>query len=113
MIFAWIAVLTISFGVTGAQFHQETEHDNAPSEYSNITIADVNGGLHTRDTPYWYENIAHQGKSAFGPAGYQIYRNVKDYGAKGAFYTPNPKIVFANFKQAMEQPMILLLSRRL
>ena len=34
-------------------------------------------------TPYWYESIAHQGISAFGPSGYTVYRNVKDYGAKG------------------------------
>ncbi len=36
-----------------------------------------------QSTSYWYENIAHQGISAFGPGGYQVYRNVKDYGAKG------------------------------
>ncbi|RDW84364.1 hypothetical protein BP6252_01954 [Coleophoma cylindrospora] len=34
-------------------------------------------------TPYWYEAIAHQGISAFGTSGYTVYRNVKDYGAKG------------------------------
>ena len=34
--------------------------------------------------PYWYENIAHQGKAAFNSnASYVVYRNVKDYGAKG------------------------------
>jgi glucan 1,3-beta-glucosidase len=33
--------------------------------------------------PYWYENINHQGISAFGPSGYQVFRNVKDYGAQG------------------------------
>jgi glucan 1,3-beta-glucosidase len=33
---------------------------------------------------YWYENISHQGISAFGPGGYTVYRNVKSYGAKGA-----------------------------
>ncbi|KAA8567338.1 hypothetical protein EYC84_010368 [Monilinia fructicola] len=36
-----------------------------------------------RATPYWYEQISHQGKSAWGPSGYSVYRNVKDYGAKG------------------------------
>jgi glucan 1,3-beta-glucosidase len=34
-------------------------------------------------TPYWYEEIHHQGISAFGPSGYVVYRNVKDYGATG------------------------------
>ena len=34
--------------------------------------------------PYWYETIAHQGKAAFNTnATYQIFRNVKSYGAKG------------------------------
>ncbi|KAI0380474.1 glycoside hydrolase family 55 protein [Hypomontagnella monticulosa] len=34
---------------------------------------------------YWYETIAHQGISAFNAnrATYKVYRNVKDYGAKG------------------------------
>ncbi|KAI2603198.1 glycoside hydrolase family 55 protein [Hypoxylon fragiforme] len=34
---------------------------------------------------YWYESIAHQGISAFNinRATYKVYRNVKDYGAKG------------------------------
>ncbi|KAI1798684.1 glycoside hydrolase family 55 protein [Daldinia bambusicola] len=34
---------------------------------------------------YWYETISHQGISAFSAnrATYKIYRNVKDYGAKG------------------------------
>jgi glucan 1,3-beta-glucosidase len=32
---------------------------------------------------YWLEQIAHQGISAFGPSGYKVWRNVKDFGAKG------------------------------
>ena len=34
-------------------------------------------------TPYWLENINHQGISAFGPSGYIVFRNVMDYGATG------------------------------
>ena len=35
-------------------------------------------------TPYWYEQITHQGISAFNSdSTYKVYRNVKDYGAKG------------------------------
>ena len=37
----------------------------------------------TGSSNYWYENIEHQGISAFGPSGYTVYRNVKDYGATG------------------------------
>lgn len=39
-----------------------------------------------QSTSYWYENIQHQGISAFGPGGYQVYRNVKDYGARGEIF---------------------------
>ncbi|EPE25182.1 Pectin lyase-like protein [Glarea lozoyensis ATCC 20868] len=35
--------------------------------------------------PYWFEHIKHQGVAAFNskPSEYQVYRNVKDFGAKG------------------------------
>ncbi|KAJ7632168.1 exo-beta-1,3-glucanase [Roridomyces roridus] len=35
--------------------------------------------------PFWMQTIAHQGKSAFNPSpnSYQVFRNVKDFGAKG------------------------------
>lgn len=33
---------------------------------------------------YWLENIKHQGVAAFNPdTSYQVFRNVKDFGAKG------------------------------
>jgi glucan 1,3-beta-glucosidase len=33
---------------------------------------------------FWMEEIAHQGKSPYHPdAGYEIFRNVKDFGAVG------------------------------
>ncbi|KAJ5344524.1 Pectin lyase fold/virulence factor [Penicillium brevicompactum] len=37
------------------------------------------------DTGYWLADIAHQGIAAFNsnPSGYVVFRNVKDYGAKG------------------------------
>lgn len=38
------------------------------------------------DPAYWLANIAHQGIAAFNsnPSGYTVFRNVKDYGAKGS-----------------------------
>jgi hypothetical protein len=35
--------------------------------------------------PYWLEHILHQGVAVFNSdqSGYQVYRNVKDFGAKG------------------------------
>ncbi|KAH7360471.1 1,3-beta glucanase [Rhexocercosporidium sp. MPI-PUGE-AT-0058] len=32
---------------------------------------------------YWLESIARQGTVGYGTAGYQVFRNVKDFGAKG------------------------------
>ncbi|KAK6335750.1 hypothetical protein TWF730_003128 [Orbilia blumenaviensis] len=32
---------------------------------------------------WWYEGIEHNGQFVGAPAGYKVYRNVKDYGAKG------------------------------
>lgn len=33
---------------------------------------------------YWMEDIAHQGRASFNPdPAYQVFRNVKDFGAKG------------------------------
>lgn len=34
-------------------------------------------------TPYWLEQITHRGISASKPATYQVFRNVKAYGAIG------------------------------
>ncbi|KAH7884063.1 glycoside hydrolase family 55 protein [Phlebopus sp. FC_14] len=41
-------------------------------------------GLAAPEEPYWLEKIKHQGTSAFNPdKSYQVFRNVKDFGAKG------------------------------
>lgn len=45
----------------------------------------LGAGTAAAGDPYWLESIKHQGISAFhsNPAGYKVFRNVKDYGAKG------------------------------
>lgn len=53
------------------------------SDVAFIPAKDDMAKIIPRASPYWYEQISHQGKSAWGPAGYSVYRNVKDYGAKG------------------------------
>jgi glucan 1,3-beta-glucosidase len=52
---------------------------------SNISEPNGLSSLNKRASSYWYQNIAHQGISAFGPSGYVVYRNVMDYGATGNF----------------------------
>lgn len=62
----------------------------------NVTEARDLSSMTKRASNYWYENIAHQGISAFGPSGYVVYRNVKDYGAKGSFQSPPHRVIKAN-----------------
>ncbi|KZS93669.1 pectin lyase-like protein [Sistotremastrum niveocremeum HHB9708] len=47
--------------------------------------APVTSGTAGANDPFWLQNLQHQGTSAFNsnPSGYQVYRNVKDFGAKG------------------------------
>jgi glucan 1,3-beta-glucosidase len=35
---------------------------------------------------FWLGNITHQGVAPFAEPGYQVFRNVRDFGAKGAVY---------------------------
>jgi glucan 1,3-beta-glucosidase len=41
------------------------------------------------DPAYWFANIPKRGIAAFNanPSGYKVFRNVKDYGAKGKFFS--------------------------
>ena len=42
-------------------------------------------GTSTAGDPFWMESIKHQGTAAFNPnrSSYKVFRNVKDFGAKG------------------------------
>jgi glucan 1,3-beta-glucosidase len=45
----------------------------------------LGSGTAAASDPYWMQDIAHKGTSAFNPdpPSYKTFRNVKDYGAKG------------------------------
>ncbi|KAH9951962.1 exo-beta-1,3-glucanase [Amylocystis lapponica] len=45
----------------------------------------IGGGTAAPGDPYWLQNIKHQGTAAFNsnPGSYQVFRNVKDFGAVG------------------------------
>lgn len=44
----------------------------------------LGGGTASPSDPYWLETIDHQGTSPFNSnSSYQVFRNVKDFGAKG------------------------------
>ncbi|TBU39254.1 beta-1,3-glucanase [Dichomitus squalens] len=47
--------------------------------------APVTSGTAAASAPFWLEQIQHQGSAPFNPnpSGYQVFRNVKNFGAKG------------------------------
>jgi hypothetical protein len=87
MFFSWALISTsLAIGVSGATLRiKDVQISADPVLHHDLRSLISHVGAVERDvTPYWYEAIAHQGISAFGPAGYQVFRNVKDYGAKGS-----------------------------
>jgi hypothetical protein len=66
-IFALLGVVQLFHAVTGAPVASP-----APQAGGNAPA-----------TSYWLPSIQRQGVAAFGQPGYQIYRNVKDFGAVG------------------------------
>ncbi|KID94680.1 LysM domain protein, partial [Metarhizium majus ARSEF 297] len=53
------------------------------SQWGPDMAADDASDLHRRDSGYWMLDMPQLGSSPFGPQGYKVWRNVKDYGAKG------------------------------
>lgn len=68
-----------------------TEHAVPTGAATASVAADLNSTVQRSvpaeavvDASYWLESIAHQGVAAFNPdPSYSVFRNVKDYGAKG------------------------------
>lgn len=100
----WLPAL-LSFAFASASISQhidftppEVEHDiqSMLNQFGHWTHGPSPTGYHPRPTKpiqplptascaYWLENIKHQGYAAFNPdpASYQVFRNVKDFGAVG------------------------------
>ncbi|CAG5137551.1 uncharacterized protein ALTATR162_LOCUS145 [Alternaria atra] len=59
--------------------------NSAPKATMVDEFASVAGEVEAADVGYWMADIAKQGRAAFNPNpdGYKVWRNVKDYGAKG------------------------------
>jgi len=65
-----------------AKYSAYIHYNGSDIPYDNLTtrgeLIEERQGIN-----YWYEEIAHQGIAATGPSGYKVYRNVKDFGARG------------------------------
>ncbi|CAG9998333.1 unnamed protein product [Clonostachys byssicola] len=47
------------------------------------STSNMSSKVSERDSGYWMVDMAKRGQSPFAPSGYKVWRNVKDYGAKG------------------------------
>ena len=68
-----------------AKYHDYVAYDG-PTGAGTARVANglsVTAGAEVSDPAYWLADITHQGYAPFGPSGYTVFRNVKDYGAKG------------------------------
>ena len=54
-----------------------------PSQTGAVPVASPQASTAATSSSYWLANIKRQGTVAFGDSSFKIYRNVKDYGAKG------------------------------
>ncbi|KAF5373036.1 hypothetical protein D9758_001646 [Tetrapyrgos nigripes] len=71
--------------VFGAGLYSFFQHYQAPMTASRANLPPLRPGTAAPGAPYWREIIKHQGTSPFHPkpSTYKVWRNVKEYGAKG------------------------------
>lgn len=62
-----------------------TRSVNASTSSKTSSVSSTTTSVGASSMPYWLENIKYQGISAFNAnsSTYQVFRNVKDFGAKG------------------------------
>lgn len=78
-VFGLLAILLFLASPSAAITQNATTNTNA-TVHRNISNLAASAALAADD--FWYTQMEH-GQSPFAPAGYKVYRNVKDYGAVG------------------------------
>lgn len=78
----------ITSDYAGFIYNNGSEYIVGGSQARDLHHADTYAEVEQRQsgTPYWYESITKRGVAPFTGSGYQVYRNVKDYGARGMAY---------------------------
>ncbi|KAL2814357.1 pectate lyase superfamily protein-domain-containing protein [Aspergillus cavernicola] len=61
-----------------AKFHGATRATSLHDQFHAVKKRQEAG-----NSTFWLESISHQGVAPYGPEGYEVFRNVKDFGAKG------------------------------
>lgn len=77
-----MAIVSLS-ALLGALQLFSTLVSSAPTAYPDVTDVSNSTESQIAATSYWLPQIQRQGFPAFGKSGYQVYRNVKDFGARG------------------------------
>jgi glucan 1,3-beta-glucosidase len=63
-----------------------TSTSSSSTTSSSTTSSSTTSSTAPACTDYWLATIDHQGLAPYAPAGYKVFRNVKDYGAKGQLF---------------------------
>lgn len=86
-----IVILLVACGAAALQLELQVPGMSAVisliSDYGSrwkLQSYDTTTPVEVTEDSYWLEHIQHQGLAAFNPVTtYQVFRNVKDFGAKG------------------------------
>ncbi|KAH7147069.1 pectate lyase superfamily protein-domain-containing protein [Dactylonectria estremocensis] len=82
--FAMAPVLQKGDGLHASSAEPGTAYRFSSNESESTHAEDSDGSLEKRSASHWWmAKIKQRGSSPFAPKGYKVWRNVKDYGAKG------------------------------
>jgi len=87
-----VSALTIGHDTRHLGFHQRkhvvrqmdrADADMIPHNVTELSYEQLSLEGRQAASGYWLDQMQHQGIAAYNSPSYKVYRNVKDYGAKG------------------------------